>query len=130
MTDSQFINYSFSFAILATLVGFLSVSKRSHCGFTTYAVLASICIVGFFAAMVATAMWLTEKPVLPDSLLNWIEDHGNSTVSTGQMSELCADFEGEDITFSEIDLNLKNDVNEDDSAADKIRKQPSRLEWH
>lgn len=69
--------------------------------------------------MVATAMWLTEKPVLPDSLLNWIEEHGDSNVSTGQLSELCTDFKGEDIKFSEIDLN---DANNDDSVADKIRK--------
>jgi len=105
-----------SFAIFATLIGFFSVSKRSYCGFTTYAVLSSICIIGFFAAMVATAMWLTEKPVLPDSLLDWIENHGNAAVTTAQLSDLCNDGDLNDVEFSKIDIDAEND-----SVVDKIR---------
>ena len=36
----------FSFAILATIIGFISIGKQSKCGFTLYAVMSSICIIG------------------------------------------------------------------------------------
>ena len=37
---------NFSFAILATIIGFISIGKQSKCGFTLYAVMSSICIIG------------------------------------------------------------------------------------
>jgi len=72
--------------------------------------------------MVATAMWLTEKPVLPDSLLNWIENHGDSTVTTAQLSDICADGDLNDVEFSTIDIDAEND-----SVVDKIRTYKALL---
>merc|ERR1712227_323222 len=105
------------FAIQATIIGFISIGKQSKCGFTLYAVMSSICIIGFFAAMVMTAMWLTGKDVLPDSLVEWIEEHGDTKVNTGQLSDLCNDFEDSDVEFSNIDLN---DVDDQDGLKNKI----------
>ena len=70
--------------------------------------------------MVMTAMWLTGKDVLPDSLTEWIENHGNSTVNTGQLSDLCTDFEASEVEFSNIDLN---DVDDQDGLKEKIGKK-------
>ena len=36
----------FSFAMLATIIGFFSIGKQSKCGFTLYAVMSAICIIG------------------------------------------------------------------------------------
>ena len=69
--------------------------------------------------MVLTAMWLTGKDVLPDSLVEWINEHGDSQVNTGQLSQLCKDFEASDVEFSNIDLN---DVDDQDGLKNKIGK--------
>ena len=72
--------------------------------------------------MVATGMWLTEKPVLPDSLLDWIENHGNAAVTTAQLSDLCNDGDLNDVEFSKIDIDAEND-----SVVDKIRTYKALL---
>ena len=70
--------------------------------------------------MVMTAMWLTGKDVLPDSLNEWINNHGNATVNTGGLTKVCKDFEASEVDFSNIDFN---DVDDQDGLKDKIGKK-------